>query len=271
VLGGEVICNRPYNGIDAVADFGAAHLRSGRLIVYTSADSVLQVAAHASVLAPEQLYARCVALRRLMRGADGVGRVIARPFEGAPGAFERTLGRRDYSLAPPSPSYLDALQAAGVSVHSVGKVHDLFAGVGIDELHPGATNAAALACVGELIDRLDEGFVLANLIETDQRYGHRKDVQGFHAALREIDAALAGWLEGLRPGDLLVITADHGCDPAAAHTDHTRESVPLLARFRGDGGRRQDGGLADVGASVLAWLTGTAGAGLPGRSFIADA
>ena len=267
-LGAEVICNRAYNGVDAIADFGAEHLRSWRPILYTSADSVLQVAAHADVLAPELLYERCAALRALMRGADAVGRVIARPFEGRPGAFTRTLGRRDYALAPPTRSYLDELHAAGAEVHSVGKVYDLFAGVGIDERHPGTTNAQALSGVGELIDRLDGGFVFANLIETDQRYGHRKDVAGFHDALRAIDGALAGWLERLRPNDLLIVTADHGCDPASAHTDHTRESVPLLARFSGDGGRRHDGGLADVGASVLAWLTGISDSELPGVSFI---
>jgi phosphopentomutase len=269
VLGGEVICNRPYNGLDAIDDFGAEHLRSGRPIVYTSADSVLQVAAHVSVLAPGDLYERCAALRELMAGADAVGRVIARPFDGEPGAFERTPGRHDYALAPPARSYLDELQAAGVATHSVGKVHDLFAGAGITHAHPGATNAQALASIGTLIDDIDAGFVLANLIETDQRYGHRKDVDGFHRALREIDAALAGWLERLRDGDLLVITADHGCDPAAPHSDHTRESVPLLARFVGHGGRRHDGTLADVGASAYEWLVGGSVA-LPGRSFIAD-
>jgi phosphopentomutase len=276
VLGGAVICNAPYNGVGAIEDYGAEHLRSGRPILYTSADSVVQVAAHVDVLEPELLYERCAALRELMGGPDAVGRVIARPFEGQAGDFRRTRGRRDYALAPPTRSYLDELQSAGVGVHSVGKVHDLFAGRGIDEAHPGATNAEALASIDALIDNVDSGLVFANLIETDQRYGHRKDVAGFHAALREIDAALAGWLGRLRAGDLLVISADHGCDPDTAHSDHTRESVPLLARFQGDGGRRHDGGLADVGASVLAWLTASPSGGrgretdlLPGESFIA--
>ena len=204
--------------------------------------------------------------------------VCGERFEGAPGDFRRTLGRRDYALAPPTRSYLDELQAAGVAVHSVGKVSDLFAGRGIDEAHPGATNAEALESIDALIDDLDSGLVFANLIETDQRYGHRKDVAGFHAALREIDAAVGGWLGRLGAGDLLVISADHGCDPDAEHSDHTRESVPLLARFEGDGGRRHDGALADVGASVFDWLTGCetpppgrAGDQLPGDSFIAGA
>ncbi|MGD0981129.1 MAG: phosphopentomutase, partial [Solirubrobacteraceae bacterium] len=204
----------------------------------------------------------------LMRGPDAVGRVIARPFEGEPGDFRRTSGRRDYALAPPTRSYLDELRSAGAPVHSVGKVGELFAGRGIDEAHPGATNAEALASIGALINDLDSGLVFANLIETDQRYGHRKDVAGFHAALREIDAALGGWIGRLRAGDLLVITADHGCDPDAEHSDHTRESVPLLARFEGDGGRAHDGVLADVGSSVLVWLTGEENDELPGESFI---
>ena len=182
--------------------------------------------------------------------------MIARPFAGAAGAFERTRGRRDFALAPPTPSYLDALQAAGVPVHGVGKVAALFAGVGIDVEHPGATNDEALASIDALIGGLERGLVFANLIETDQVYGHRKDVAGFHGALRRFDACVAGWLERLGDDDLLVLTADHGCDPAAPHTDHTREHAPLLARFAGDGGRRHDGPLADVGASVLDWLAG---------------
>jgi len=268
VLGAPVICNAPYNGVGAIDDYGAEHLRSGRLILYTSADSVVQIAAHVDVLEPERLYERCAALRELMSGADAVGRVIARPFEGEPGDFRRTRGRRDYALAPPTRSYLDELRSAGVTVRSVGKVRDLFAGRGIDEAHPGATNAEALASIDALIDGLDAGFVFANLIETDQRYGHRKDVAGFHAALREIDAAVGGWLGRLGAGDLLVITADHGCDPDAEHSDHTRESVPLLARFEGDGGRRHDGALADVGASVLEWLAAGQSDELPGASFV---
>ena len=271
VLGSAVICNAPYNGVEAIDDYGAEHLRSGRPILYTSADSVVQVAAHVDVLAPELLYERCAALRELMSGADAVGRVIARPFAGEPGDFRRTRGRRDYALAPPTRSYLDELQSAGVAVHSVGKVSDLFAGRGIDETHPGATNAEALESIDALIDDLDSGLVFANLIETDQRYGHRKDVAGFHAALREIDAAVGGWLGRLGAGDLLLISADHGCDPDAEHSDHTRESVPLLARFEGDGGRRHDGTLADVGASVFDWLTGRDSDQLPGDSFIAGA
>jgi phosphopentomutase len=156
-----------------------------------------------------------------------------------------------------------------VPVHAIGKVDDLFAGEGIDHAHPGATDARALEETTRLVDGLEHGLVFANLVETDQVYGHRKDVEGFHRALRQIDAVVGGWLAALRPGDLLVVTADHGCDPAAEHSDHTREHVPLLARFDGDGGRRHDGALADVGASVLHWLAGREMPDLPGSSFVA--
>jgi phosphopentomutase len=267
-IGREVICNRPYNGIAAIDDYGELHLASGRPILYTSQDSVVQLAAHVEVMPQDELYGACEAMRALLVGEHAVGRVIARPFEGVPGAFARTKGRRDYALAPPSRSYLDELRQRGVTVHAVGKVRDLFAGVGIDSAHPGATNAQALNSTGELLDTLERGLVFANLIETDQRFGHRKDVEGFHAALREIDDAVAGWLERMGGGDLLVITGDHGCDPAVAHSDHTREYTPLLAAFEGHSSARHDGPLADVGASVLRWLTGDDAPALPGEAFV---
>ena len=267
--GRGVICNRPDNGIAAIEEFGAEHLAGGDLIVYTSQDSVLQIAAHVDVVAPDDLYEICRRVRDGMAGEHAVGRVIARPFAGADGNFERTDGRRDYSLAPPTRSYLQAIQDHGVPVHSVGKVGQLFAGVGIDVEHPGATNARALEETTELMVGLDHGFVFTNLIETDQVYGHRHDFDGFAGALRRIDACVALWLELLRDEDLLVLTADHGCDLTSPRTDHTREQAPLLAVFAGHAGRRHDGVLADVGASVLAWLAAGADAdGLPGRSFV---
>jgi phosphopentomutase len=270
-IGLRVICNRPYNGIAAIEDYGSEHLESGRPILYTSQDSVLQLAAHVSVIAPEALYDACEALRReLVEPEVAVGRVIARPFDGEAGAFERTDGRRDYALEPASESYLDALLEAGVAVHGVGKAPALFAGRGFSHVHPAPTNAEGIAALDELLRSLEGGLVFANLIETDQVYGHRKDTAGFHRALQEIDCALARWVPALRDEDLLIVTADHGCDPAAAHSDHTREHAPLLARFAGDGGRRHDGPLADVGASVLDWLGGHP-APLPGDSFIGDA
>src|SRR5205085_370187 len=192
--GRQILCNSPCNRIEAIERFGEAHLRTGSPIVYTSEDSVLQIAAHADVLAPEELYELCDRVRLELPAAHAVGRVIARPFSGKPGAFERTDGRRDFSLAPPGRSYLEELQADGVEVHAVGKVGQLFAGTGIDVQHPGPTNARALEETTELLRSLSAGFVFANLIETDQVYGHRHDVQGFHRALQEIDSRVAEWL-----------------------------------------------------------------------------
>ena len=266
--GRNVICNKPYNGIDAIDDFGAEHLETGALIVYTSQDSVLQVAAHLEVVPAEELYEVCARVREEMSGEHAVGRVIARPFAGAPGAFARTEGRRDFALPPPTRSYLVELRAFGVPVHSVGKVGELFSGEGIEVKHPGATNARALAETTELIHSLGHGLVFTNLVETDQVYGHRHDVEGFHRALQEIDASVGEWMALLGPDDLLVLTADHGCDPTAPHTDHTREYVPLLAVFPGHDGARHDGPLADVGASALSWLTGAQAPELPGDPFL---
>jgi phosphopentomutase len=266
--GRGVLCNRPYSGTEVIDDFGEQHLATGDLIVYTSADSVLQIAAHEAVVPLDELYEACAAARAIMTGEHAVGRVIARPFRGEPGRFERTEGRRDLALDPPSRSYLEELQAAGVPVHTVGKIGQVFNGVGVDEQHKGSTNAAAMAAIGGLIDALDGGFVFANLVETDQVFGHRNDVEGFHGALREIDAAVGEWLPRLDPErDMLVITADHGVDPTHPGTDHTREHVPLLARFAGHGGRRHDGPFADVGASVLRWLAGRDAPELPGAPF----
>jgi phosphopentomutase len=277
-MGREVICNRPYNGIAAIEDFGAEHLRTGALILYTSQDSVLQLAAHIERVSAAELYSACAAARAAMSGEHAVGRVIARPFTGAVGSFERTEGRRDFAIAPPGRSYLEELVDAGVEVHGVGKIRDLFAGAGVSCSHVGASNAQALASVDALLAELERGLVFANLIETDQIYGHRKDVRGFAAALGELDAHVAGLVAGLREHDLLILTADHGVDPSHAGTDHTREYAPLLAitgemaRRRGAGagfaGARHDGPLAGVGATVLHWLTGAEAHELPGESFI---
>jgi phosphopentomutase len=277
--GHKFICNRAEDGFTAIAGYGAEHLRTGALILYTSQDSVLQLAAHAERLPPADLYRACEAARETMTGEHGVGRVIARPFRGREGAFERTSGRRDFSLRPPARSHLQELEAAGVQVHGVGKIGDLFAGVGISRSHPGASNAQALDSLAGLLAELPSGLVFANLIETDQSFGHRKDIEGFAGALAAIDAALARVAAQLGEGDLLVLTADHGVDPLHPGTDHTREYAPLLAlsgamrpsagRSGGrTGGSRHDGPLADVGASVVGWLTGAPAQGLPGRAFI---
>jgi phosphopentomutase len=267
-MGHRVTCNAAYNGVAAIEDYGEEHLRSGRLILYTSVDSVLQLAAHTERLTHEQLYAACEAARGVMRGEHGVGRVIARPFTGDPGQFHRTLGRRDYALAPPTRSYLEEIGDAGIPVHSVGKIADLFAGVGTGAHHPAANNAQAVEAVDVLLAGRREGFIFANLVETDQVYGHRQDVAGFARALELIDAAVGAWLERLHEGDLLAITADHGCDPTTPGTDHTREYAPLLAVFGDRAPRRHDGALADVGASALSWLAPAASTPLPGRSFV---
>jgi phosphopentomutase len=277
-IGHELICNRADDGIAAIEEFGAEHLRSGALILYTSQDSVLQLAAHVEKVPAEELYRACTSARAVMSGEHAVGRVIARPFTGAVGAFARTEGRRDFALGPPGHSYLQLLQSAGVEVHGVGKINDLFGGSGVSVSHSGATNARALDAVDGLLARLSRGLVFANLIETDQVYGHRKDAGGFAGALREIDGRLGRMLERLHDGDLVIVTGDHGVDLAHPGSDHTREYSPLLAvtgemlaRRAGGGslaGARHDGPLADVGATVLRWLTGRDGGGLPGAAFI---
>jgi phosphopentomutase len=296
--GHELICNRPDSGLAAIDQFGPEHLRTGALILYTSQDSVLQLAAHVDRVPVQELYRACSAARAEMRGEHAVGRVIARPFAGAPGAFARTDARRDFALEPPGRSYLQELGDAGVEVHGVGKIDDLFAGVGVSVSHEGATNARALDAVEELLARLDSGLVFANLIETDQRYGHRRDAPGFAGALREIDARVGRMLATLRDDDLLIVTADHGVDLAHPGTDHTREYAPLLAVSgemlahgvggahgaggagsarvahsagsggAGLGGTRHDGPLADVGATVLRWLADRDAEGLPGEALI---
>ena len=261
-------CNRPYSGTAVIEDYGAHHLETGEAILYTSADSVLQIATHVDRVSEPELYAACEAARRVMTGKNAVGRVIARPFEGSPGAFRRREGRRDYALRPPGRSYLQELQDAGAPVHGVGKIYDLFAGVGVDVKHAGATNPAGIAETTRLLRELESGLIFVNLVETDQVYGHRHDVEGFHQALIEIDAAVAEWEGLLREDDLLILTADHGVDPIAPHTDHTREYAPLLATYAGCDGRRHDGPLADVGATVLSWIAGRTAPGLPGSAFV---
>jgi len=261
VAGHRLIGGEPAEGLAVLERHGPRHLATGELILYTSADSVLQLAAHVDVVAPAELYAAC----ERVRAATDVGRVIARPFAGAPGAFARTDGRRDFALAPPRRSYLDALVESGVEVDAVGKVTDLFAGRGITRAHQAPDNAKGLEAITRLLAERDGGLVFANLIDTDQVHGHRKDSEGFHAAMRDIDAAVAGWLGRLGEGDLLVLTADHGVDPVSAHTDHTREYAPLIAVGAPPG--RHDGALADVGATVHRWLTGEDAPGLPGQAF----
>jgi phosphopentomutase len=265
--GRAILCNEPREGLRALEEFGPEHLETGALILYTSQDSVFQLAAHVDVVPEEELYRHCAAARAILTDEHAVGRVIARPFDGGQGAFERTPGRRDFALDPPARTYLDELADHGGDVHAVGKVGQVFNGRGISAAYSAPDNALGIEVTERLMGELSEGLVFTNLVDTDQVFGHRKDTAGFHAALREIDAAVERWLEAMRPDDLLVLTADHGCDPTHPGTDHTREFAPLLATFRGQDGRRADGLLADVGASVMLWLTGE-GAELPGEPFL---
>lgn len=267
-VGRRTIGNARLEGLRAIEEHGERHLRTGELIVYTSQDSVFQVAAHTSLVPEEELYDVCAEAREILSGEHAVGRVIARPFTGEPGAFVRTPGRRDFALPPPARSYLDAITEAGVPVHGVGKVGQVFAGCGITHDHHAHDNPTAIEVIDRLLAEPGPGLVFANLVDTDQLYGHRKDVEGFHRALREIDAAVARWLVALGAGDLLVLCADHGCDPAHPGTDHTREHSPLLASFAAGDGRRADGPLASVGASALRWLTGQDAPDLPGEAFV---
>ena len=198
--GREVIANQPSDGIAALERWGAEHLRTGAIILYTSADSVLQLAAHDAVLPEPELHALCASMREVMIGEHAVGRVIARPFTGEPGAFKRTKGRKDFALDPPGRSYMDELASLDVPVHSVGKVWDVFAGRSIDTAHKAPDNATGLAALDELVDGgIERGLVFANLVDTDQIYGHRQDVEGFHNALREIDDHVGRWLERSTP------------------------------------------------------------------------
>ena len=226
--GRGVLCNKPYSGTDVIRDYGQEHWQTGKLIVYTSADSVFQIAAHEELVPPEQLYEYCRAARAILTGPHAVGRVIARPFVGKPGAFTRTANRRDFSLQPPRTTLLDALQQAGKTVYAVGKISDVFAGRGITKSVPTHGNAEGMAAAMDAVKTDFEGLCFINLVDFDMLYGHRQDVDGYAAALTEFDRWLPGFMAQMGPEDLLMITADHGCDPGDSHTDHSREYTPLL-------------------------------------------
>lgn len=225
--GRGVLCNRPYSGTEVIRDYGREHLETGALIVYTSADSVFQIAAHESIVPPEQLYEYCRIARELLQGEHGVGRVIARPFEGE-WPFVRTPRRHDFSLEPPSETMLDRIKAAGLDVIAVGKIHDIFAGRGDTEHIFTSRNTDGIARAIALAKRPFHGLCFVNLVDFDMLYGHRNDPDGYARALTEFDRALPKLLAGLGEGDVLMITADHGCDPATPSTDHSREYTPWL-------------------------------------------
>ena len=268
-IGRRVLGNVPAQGTQIIEDLGEPHLRTGRPIVYTSADSVFQIAAHEEIIPPEELYRWCASAREILQGEHAVGRVIARPFSGAPGTFKRTAGRKDFSLSPPGPTLLDASAAGGYPVAVIGKVADIFNHCGVTVYRPGGDNEATADALLGLVKEIPRGLLWANFGDFDTLYGHRNDSRGFALALERFDRFLGTLLELLLPGDLLFITADHGCDPTWPGTDHTREYVPLIAwgpsvkRNRALGTRSS---FADLGASCASWLQ------LPplenGRSFL---
>jgi len=253
--GRGVIGNVVGSGTEVIQRYGDQHVSTGRWIVYTSADSVFQVAAHEDVIPLKELYGACELARKILRPPHDVSRVIARPFAGASGNFQRTPNRRDYSIEPPSETLLDALEKNGIPRAGVGKVDDLFAGRAIASRHT-ASNAEGIRLITEWFSKEESGFLFANLVDFDQLFGHRNDVAGFYGALREFDAALPSITSRLKEDDLLFITADHGNDPTTPSTDHARERVPLLA-----GGMRvvpRDLGerdtFSDLGATVAEWF-----------------
>lgn len=255
--GRDVLCNLPYSGTDVIRDYGEEHIRTGKLIVYTSADSVFQIAAHEAVVPVEELYRYCEIARELLQGEHGVGRVIARPFEGEPGHFRRTARRHDYSLQPPAVTMLDQLQEAGKDVIGVGKIRDIFAGKGITEYVYTQSNADGIEKTLSYMKKDFEGLCFVNLVDYDMLYGHRNDIDGYAKALTYFDGQLPRILEALSGEDLLMITADHGCDPGySVSTDHSREYTPFLLYGKQVTPQNLEtrDTFADIGATVLAYF-----------------
>jgi phosphopentomutase len=266
-----VLGNKPASGTEIIEELGEEHQKTGKWIVYTSADSVFQIAAHEETVPLEELYDACKAAREILTGKHAVGRVIARPFHGAPGSYERTPNRHDYSLEPKRPNYLSLLRDAGTKVYGVGKINDIFAGLDVDESHPTKSNADGIQQTENLLRSVDDGLIFTNLVETDSLWGHRNDPVNFHRCLQDFDRRLPDLLDALRPGDLLIITSDHGCDPTTPSTDHSREHAMLMAYVEGRNaaGRIHAGEFGDVGATVNAWLGGKApGKGIPGQPIL---
>jgi phosphopentomutase len=268
--GRKTLGNIPASGTQIIDQLGAEHLKTGRLIVYTSADSVFQIAAHEEIIPIDDLYRICRIAREILQGEHRVGRVIARPFLGRPGTFFRTEHRHDFAVEPPKPTLLDLLKAAGLEVVGVGKIPDIFLNRGITRSLPGKDNRQALESTAAQLRAPGRGLVFTNLVDFDMLYGHRLDIEGYGRAIEELDAMLP-FLEGaLRTGDLLILTADHGCDPQGPSTDHSREFVPILAIGPGvqsgvNLGARST--LADIGATVAENF----GLRLPaGASFLAE-
>jgi phosphopentomutase len=251
--GRKSLGNKAASGTEIIKELGEEHMRSGSPIVYTSADSVFQIAAHEQIVPIPELYRMCEIARAILRGPYEVGRVIARPFEGTPGHFVRTANRHDYAVPPPRGMLLDKLADAKVEVYSVGKIFDVYLGRGIGEHVKTKNNADGMCKILEAMNHLESGVIFANLVDFDQQYGHRNDVEGYGAALEEFDRWLPGFRAAMRPDDLAILTADHGCDPTTPSTDHSREYTPLLvfgphARAGVDLGLRAT--LSDIGQTV---------------------
>ena len=227
--GRKVICNKPYSGTEVIKDYGAEHLKTGDLIVYTSADSVFQIAAHEELVSPQKLYEYCAVARQILSGEHGVGRVIARPFVGdEKSGFKRTANRKDFSILPPKDTLLDLLDSNGKDVLGVGKIYDIFGGKGLTQSFKTKDNKDGLDRLNQLIDQDFDGLCFVNLVDFDMVYGHRNDTLGYTDALNYFDLKLGEILNKLKFDDILIITADHGCDPSTPSTDHSRESVPML-------------------------------------------
>ena len=268
--GREVICNLPYSGTDVIRDFGEEHLKTGKLIVYTSADSVFQIATHESLVSREELYRYCEIAREILQGEHGVGRVIARPFDGEY-PFKRTSGRHDFSLTPPSLTVPDVLKERGYDSISVGKIFDIFAGRGFTESYPTVSNDDGCNKSLDIMKRDFNGMCFINLVDFDMVYGHRNNLEGYARAMSAFDEKLGEMLKLLREDDLLIITADHGCDPSTPSTDHSREYTPMVAYGNGIKGGVNLGtrdSFADIGATVLEWFGESAD--VYGKSFLKE-
>ena len=253
MTGRGVLCNKPYSGTDVIRDYGKEHMETGKLIVYTSADSVFQIAAHEEIVPVEELYRYCEMARELLQGEHGVGRVIARPFVGSEGSFTRTPRRHDYSLVPPKDTMMDALLAAGYDTYGVGKIYDIFAGKGIAHTTRIENNVDGMEKTLALQDEEFEGLCFVNLVDFDMVYGHRNDIDGYAKAATVFDEQLKTFISRMKEDDILMITADHGCDPGFKGTDHSREYVPFLAygkQIKENVNLGTRGSFADIAATI---------------------
>ena len=252
--GRKILCNRPYSGTEVIRDYGDEHVKTGALIVYTSADSVFQIAAHEDVVPPEELYRYCKIARKILTGKHGVGRVIARPFIGESGHYTRTSNRHDFSIEPPKLTMLDQLKEKGFDVIGIGKIHDIFAGKGLTEFSFTKNNEDGIEQTKEWMKKRFEGLCFVNLVDFDMLYGHRNDVDGYAKALSYFDKQLPKLLGLMQEGDILMITADHGCDPSTPSTDHSREYTPFLMYQYGQAkgvNLKTRKTFADIGSTVL--------------------